>query len=55
MDRWGLGWDKENGVERDRHQSGLTKRYKEIEVDTIRDRKKYRWIYEELTDIKKRG
>ena len=33
MDRWGLGWDKENGVEKDRHQSGLTKRYKEIDVD----------------------
>ena len=33
MDRWRLGWDKENGVERDRHQSELTKRYKEMEVD----------------------
>ena len=33
MDRWRLGWDEENGVERDRHQSELTKRYKEIEVD----------------------
>ena len=33
MDRWGLSWDKENGVERDSRQSGLTKRYKEIEVD----------------------
>ena len=33
MDRWGLGWDEENGVERDRHQSESTKRYKEIEVD----------------------
>ena len=32
MDKLGLGWDKENGVKRDRHQSGLTKRYKEIEV-----------------------
>ena len=31
MDRWGTGL--ENGVERDRHQFGLTKRYKEIEVD----------------------
>ena len=31
--RWGLGWDNENGDERDRHQSGLVKRYKEIEVD----------------------
>ena len=33
MDRWGLGWEKKNGVERDRHQWGLTKRYKEIMVD----------------------
>ena len=33
MDRWGSGWDKEYGVERDRQQSGLTKRYKELEVD----------------------
>ena len=33
MDRWGLGWYEESGVERNRHQSGLTKRYKEIEVD----------------------
>ena len=33
MDRWGLGWDKENGLERDRHQFGLTKRYKEIKLD----------------------
>ena len=33
MDRWGLGWDKENGVERDRHQAGLIKGYKEIKVD----------------------
>ena len=33
MDRRGLGWDKENGVERDRHQFQLTKKYKEIEVD----------------------
>ena len=33
MDRWGIGWDRENGVERDRHQSGLTKKYIEIEVD----------------------
>ena len=33
MDRWGLGWDKENGVKRDRHQSGFKKRYKETEVD----------------------
>ena len=33
MYRWGLGWDKDNGIERDRHQSELTKRYKEIEVD----------------------
>ena len=33
VDRWQLGWDKENGIERDRHQSGLTKRYKDIEVD----------------------
>ena len=33
MDRWELGWDKENGVKRDRHQSGLTKKYKEIEED----------------------
>ena len=33
MDKWGLGWDKENGVERDRHQSELTKRYKEIDLD----------------------
>ena len=33
MDIRRLGWDKENGVERDRHQFGLTKRYKEIEVD----------------------
>ena len=32
-DRWGLVWDKENGVERDRHQAGLKKGYKEIEVD----------------------
>ena len=33
MDRWGLGWDKENGVLRAKHQSGLTKRYNDIEVD----------------------
>ena len=33
MDRWGLGWDKENGVEKDRHQSELKKSYQEIEVD----------------------
>ena len=33
MDKWGLGWDKKNGVERNRHQSGLTKRYKAIKVD----------------------
>ena len=33
MDRWGLGWGQEKKVERDRHQSGLIKRYKEIEVD----------------------
>ena len=33
MDRWGLGRNKENGVERYRHQSGVTKRCKEIEVD----------------------
>ena len=33
VDRSWLGWDKENGVERDRHQFQLTKRYKEIEVD----------------------
>ena len=33
MDRWGLGRDKENGVERNRHQSGLTKRYKKMDVD----------------------
>ena len=33
MDRWELGWDNENRVERDGHQSGLTKRYQEIEVD----------------------
>ena len=33
MGTWELGLKKENGVERDRHQSGLTKRYKEIEVD----------------------
>ena len=33
MIRWGLGWYKENGVERNRLQSGLIKRYKEIEVD----------------------
>ena len=33
MDRWRLGWDKENGVKKDKHESGLTKRYKEIEVD----------------------
>ena len=33
MDRWGLGWDNENGDKRDRHQFWLTKRYKEIEVD----------------------
>ena len=33
MDRWGLGWDEENRVEIDKHQSELTKRYKEIEVD----------------------
>ena len=33
MDRWGSGWDKECGVERDRQQSGLTKRYEELEVD----------------------
>ena len=33
MDRWWLWWGKENGVERIRNKSGLTKRYKEIEVD----------------------
>ena len=33
MDRWGLGWDKENRLERDTRQFGWTKRYKEIEVD----------------------
>ena len=33
VDGWGLGWGEENGVERDRHQSRLTKIYKEIEVD----------------------
>ena len=33
MNRSGLSWDKENGVERNRHQSGFTKRYKEIQVD----------------------
>ena len=33
MDRWELGWDKENGVIRDRHWPGLTKRYKDIGVD----------------------
>ena len=33
MHRWGLGWDNESGVERDRHHSGLTKIYIEIEVD----------------------
>ena len=36
MDRWGLGWDKENEVQRDRHQAGLKKRYKKIEVDIRR-------------------
>ena len=25
MVRWGFGWDEENGVERDMHQSVLTK------------------------------
>ena len=29
MDSWGLGWDKENGIERDNHPSALTK---EVEV-----------------------
>ena len=33
MDRCGIGRNNENGVERDRHQSGMAKRYKEIEVD----------------------
>ena len=33
MDRWGLDWDKENGFERYSREFGLTKRYKEIEVD----------------------
>ena len=33
MDRWGLGYDKGNGVGRDRHQSGWIEKYKEIEVD----------------------
>ena len=33
MDKSGVGRDKENGVERDRYQSGLAKRYKEIKVD----------------------
>ena len=44
MDRRGLGWDKVNGVERGRHQSGLTKRYKETEVDRQeieRDRREF--------------
>ena len=36
MDRWGLGRGKENKVERDRHQSGLIKRYTEIKVDIQR-------------------
>ena len=35
MDRWGLGCGKENRVERDRHQSGLIKTYKEIKVDRL--------------------
>ena len=33
MDIRGLGRNRENGVERDTHQSGMTKRYKEIEVN----------------------
>ena len=33
MYRRGIGWDKENGVERDRRQSGLIKRHKEIKMD----------------------
>ena len=33
VDRWGLDWEKENRIERVRHLSGLTKRYKEVEVD----------------------
>ena len=33
MDIWRLGRNKEIGVERDRHQSGMINRYKEIEVD----------------------
>ena len=30
MDRWGLDRDKENGIQRDRHQFELTNRNKEI-------------------------
>ena len=33
MDIRRIDRDKENGIERDRHQSVLTKRYKDIEVD----------------------
>ena len=33
MDRSELGWDNENVDKRYRHKSGLTKRYKDIEVD----------------------
>ena len=33
MNRWGLGWDNENGDEKYRPKSVLIKIYKEIEVD----------------------
>ena len=35
MDRWRLSWDNENGDERYRHKSGLTKRYKDIKIQEI--------------------
>ena len=57
MDRWGLGWDNENGDDRYRHKSGLTKRYKDIEVDRQeierdsgglkKDKNIYKWIDED--------
>ena len=44
MDIWGLGRNKEIGVKRDRHQSGMIKRYKEIEVDIQRIEWDKKWV-----------
>ena len=47
MDIRRIDRNKEKGIERDRREFGLTKRYKEIEVDREEIETKYRWIYEE--------